>query len=540
MAKTTITEKFKEVKINMLSWVSENRFEALLLAVILLAGALFRLYRIDEYMTFLGDEGRDAIIMRRLWADMDFFLIGPRTSIGDMYLGPLYYYMAAPFLLFANFSPAGPSIMVALIGVLTVFMVWRIGREWFGSTAGIVASLLYAISPVAIIYSRSSWNPNIMPFFALLSIYSVWKIWKNDDWKWLIYLGIFLAFVLQSHYLGLLLLPTVGFFWLLSFIKVKNENRKLYGFLKNSLLGIIVFTILMSPLVIFDARHGWRNFTAMKKFFLERQTTVSARPWTAVPEIPEISFQTNASIIGAGDTDLTWLFTYSAFAVLVYIFAKEISGNSKKLTDIKYWSYTFKELVGKRLSPFFLLTVWLFVAYIGLGLYKQHIYDHYFGFFFTAPPLLIGGMTQYIKDNFAYWWKPFLFVFFIYAIYVNVANSPLKYPPNKQMQRAIAVAEKIQDESGGKPLNLAVVAERNYEDGYKYFLEKWGEPVIDIDPQKSDETITGQLFVVCELPRVECDPTHNPKAEVANFGWSKITGEWEVAGTTVYRLVHSS
>ena len=36
--------------------------------------------------------------------------------------------------------------------------------------AGLVAALLYAISPTVIIYSRSSWNPNIMPFFALLSV----------------------------------------------------------------------------------------------------------------------------------------------------------------------------------------------------------------------------------------------------------------------------------------------------------------------------------------------------------------------------------
>ena len=34
------------------------------LLIILLIGAFLRLYRIGEYMTFLGDEGRDAIIVR--------------------------------------------------------------------------------------------------------------------------------------------------------------------------------------------------------------------------------------------------------------------------------------------------------------------------------------------------------------------------------------------------------------------------------------------------------------------------------------------
>jgi 4-amino-4-deoxy-L-arabinose transferase-like glycosyltransferase len=60
------------------------------LVFILLVGAAMRLYHIGGYMTFLGDEGRDAIIVRRLLVDFDPILIGPGTSIGNMYIGPLY------------------------------------------------------------------------------------------------------------------------------------------------------------------------------------------------------------------------------------------------------------------------------------------------------------------------------------------------------------------------------------------------------------------------------------------------------------------
>ena len=63
-------------------------------------------------------------------------------------------------------------------------------------------------------------------------------------------------------------------------------------------------------------------------------------------------------------------------------------------------------------------------------------------------------------------------------------------------------------------------------------------PITDIDAQRP-ETITDQLFAVCELfPAEKCDPTHNPKAQVANFGWSKIDQKWEVDGAIIYRLVH--
>src|SRR3989344_2121363 len=271
--------KFKVV----LDWIKTNRIEAFLLVAILFLAAVLRLWRIDEYLPFLGDEGRDVRVVRRFLTDFDLMFVGPRTSIGDMYLGPLYYYLISPFLLIWNFSPTGPAVFVAFLGVATVFLVWFVAREWFGKVAGIAASLLYAISPVVVGLSKHSWNPNIMPFFSLLSVYGMWKVWSKREYKWLLVLGISLAFVVQSHYLGLLLLPTLGIFWFLTLLMVRNKKEEIKRFLVFSFFGFLVFALLMSPLALFDYKHGWRNAGAMKKFFTERQTTVSARPWTAIP-----------------------------------------------------------------------------------------------------------------------------------------------------------------------------------------------------------------------------------------------------------------
>ncbi|KKU90721.1 MAG: hypothetical protein UY23_C0008G0006 [Candidatus Jorgensenbacteria bacterium GW2011_GWA1_48_11] len=100
------------------------------------------------------------------------------------------------------------------------------------------------------------------------------------------------------------------------------------------------------------------------------------------------------------------------------------------------------------------------------------------------------------------------------------------------------MASKIRDEVKLDKFNLAVIAERNYEDAYQYFLEAWDTSVSDLDPQRYDETVGKYLFVVCELPKAKCDPTHNPKAQVANFGWSKVEAEWEVGGVILYKLAH--
>ncbi|MFV1917425.1 MAG: ArnT family glycosyltransferase, partial [Patescibacteria group bacterium] len=335
--------------------MKRNRIEVIVLGLILIAGALFRLYRISEYMTFLGDEGRDVIVVRRLLVDFDPILVGPGTSIGNMYLGPIYYYMMAPALLLANFSPVGPAVMIALLGVATIFFVWYIAREWFGRIAAVIAALLYAIAPTVIIYSRSSWNPNIMPFFSLLVIYSIWQFWQKKKFGWLIIVGISFAFALQSHYLGLLLAPVIGFFWLLSLLKVRQDTaykkRDKRKFITYTLYTAILFLLLMSPLVVFDARHGWRNFSAINKFFTERQTTVSARPWTAIPKLGPITEKISVQLV-TGTNKEAGVWTLGVITAGLFITGILVS---KKIKSKKEY------------APYLLLLIWIGFALVGLG-----------------------------------------------------------------------------------------------------------------------------------------------------------------------------
>lgn len=517
-----------KITLKLKSWIKTNRTEFWILIAILVIGAVCRLYNIAGYMTFLGDEGRDVIVVRRIFAEFHPPLIGPGTSIGNMYLGPLYYYMMAPALLLAGFSPIGPAVQIALLGIITIWFVWYVGRTWFNKTAGIIAAGIYALSPTVIIYSRSSWNPNIMPFFSLLCIFASWKIYKitkeSKDRKtlrnWLLILAVSFAFVLQSHYLGLVLLPTIGVIWLITFFSIKEKSVK-KNLWRYSFLAFAVFFVLMSPLLIFDMRHGWAVTKAMYTFFTVRQTTVSIKPWTAVPKIPEILNMINTSLIG-GKNVLAGKLTSIAMVVMLLLFG------------YMYWKKK------KSLYPFLhlaILFIWLFFGVVGFGIYKQNIYDHYFGFLFVVPYLLIGALTAFIlKDGKL--GKVLGVAIIIYLVGVNLVQNPLRFSPNNQLQRAIDVSKRIEEESKGERFNLGVIAERNYEDGYKYFLLKDNQPVIGIDSQVED-SITNQLFVVCELEKSKCDPTHNATASVANFGWSKIDGSWDVDGVIIYKLVHS-
>lgn len=503
-------------------FVRENPKEVLVVAIILIVGAFLRLYRIGEYMTFLGDEGRDVIVVRRLLVYADPILIGPGTSIGNMYLGPLYYYMMAPALLLANFSPVGPAVQVAILGVLTILLIWYVAKKWFGIIPAILAAALYAISPTAIIFSRASWNPNIMPFFALASVFSIWNVWKEKNYKWLIVLGVSFAFVLNSHYLGILLLPIILVYWFLSYRKAK-ESRNTKYFWRYTIYSILIFAFLMSPLLIFDIRHNFQNFRAMREFITNSQSGSFKGIPDAIMNVSKVFDSLFIRLPGGRNESL---------GIFLSIFSIFLTGQI-------VMNLFKKKLFSK--SPIALLMAWILIGVFGLAFVQRDVYDHYMGFLFPAPYLLLASLTKealgtrgLVKKTIAYCLLPIAFIFLVLA---NLLNSPLKDNPPRQLQRSKAVSDKILSESQSKKFNLAVLAESNYEDGYRYFLEVNGAEVLHADIWDKN-TISNELFVVCEKPAEKCDPTHSSKAEIVNFGWTKIDNSWEINGVMLYRLGH--
>jgi 4-amino-4-deoxy-L-arabinose transferase-like glycosyltransferase len=484
-------------------------FKKIALLLLLCIAGFLRLYHIDRYMQYQGDEGRDALVLWRMVSQHKFTLIGPGTSIGNMYNGPLYYYLVLPSFIISGLSPVGPSIFVAIIGVATVWLIYQVGREWFSSLAASTAAVLYTFSPTVIIYSRSSWNPNVMPFFALLCIYALWRTYMSQSHRWLYLLAVSLAFAIQSHYLGLLLIPTIMIWWFFAYRKSPLDIK--VAFKRSSIYAVIIFLLLMSPIVLFDIRHNFINLKAMWIFFTQRQTTVNFKVYKALPEFIPLLAKIATRLLAASQENLgrlvAVLMGLGSIVLLVKLYKK---------------------------PAIWLLFTWVVVGLIGLGLYKQTIYDHYFGFLFPAFFLLIGAIFGYLWDR-GVWYKPFVFGGLIGLIWTAILNNPLWGEPNNLYQHSQLVSNKIIQESQGQPFNLGMIAKNNYDAGYRFILKSSSAPIKEIPPD-----ITEQLFVVCELKVSDCNPVGHPQAEIANFGWTKIDKAWYFPwGTTLFHLVHN-
>jgi len=494
----------------LINWIKENKIEFILLVFVVLLGAFLRLYRIADYITFLGDEGRDVLVVKRIIVDHKFTLLGPTASVGGFFLGPIYYYFMIPFLWAFRLDPVGPAVMVALFGIATVFLVYKAGKDFFNNRVGLLAAGLYAISPLVVAYSRSSWNPNLMPFFSLLIIWVTWKMVVEDKPKFLLLIGFLFGILIQLHYLATFLMVVIAVYLLRFFCQFKYL-KYYFGAIGGFLLGWL-------PFLLFELRHNFPNFQTLYRFvFFGKETGFAIKRF--LPIIADVTFRLFNRLVTNNQEALAALLLACSLMMLFW------QGGRVKL--------------GKEKFALMLLSFWLV---IGIGLfifYQKSIYDYYFGFMFPLPFLLTGLVLDKIaRINKLSGW---LVIFLLGClVFVNLRGIPFRYPPNRQLDQTKQIARMIIDKTEGKPFNFALITGQNSDHAYRYFLEIWGRKPITLEnPQVDPErkTVTDQLLVVCEM--ADCKPLGHSLWEIAGFGRAEIVGSWPApGGITIMKLVH--
>lgn len=504
-----------------------NRNTLVLLGIILLASFL-RLWRISDYMTFLGDEGRDVLIARGI-LEGDFTLLGPRASAGDFFLGPIYYYLMVPFLWFFRLDPVGPAVMVALIGIATVFLVFKVSKEFFGFKAAVVAASLYSVSPLVIAYSRSSWNPNPMPFVSLLTLYLTYRNIKAPTLRGFLIVGFLLGIALQLHYLATFLIFIVIFYTLFSNIHLgKNLTYSFRQYLK-ILAG---FIIGFSPFLFFELRHGFPNTKTILGFiFSNALSTKFGDNISFIEIVKDVFFRLFGRLITLfppkeqlGLFDQNLIVAWQFFTLMLGIFSILFLFQKKD----------------KLIKLFF--GVWLFFGIFLFGFYKKPIYDYYFGFMFPLPFILVGNfLSQVYSYKNKIHFKLISLIIFLGLFIFNLSYNPFRFEPNRQKDQVKTIAQFVLSKTDNKPFNFALITAGNSDHAYRYYFEVLGKPDVRMeninnDPQR--KTVTEQLLIVCE--DIACKPLGHPLFEVSNFGRAEIVGEWNVSVVKVFKLVHYS
>jgi 4-amino-4-deoxy-L-arabinose transferase-like glycosyltransferase len=252
---------------------------AIILILIIVAAFAVRFYKFHDWLYFKMDQARDVSMTSNALRNGPEYLplLGPRAgatkvSHGYLRLGPAFYYFQ--YIAGKIFNSSSPDVLAypdLFFSIAVLPLLYLLLRIYFSRKISFLVLVMYAFSFLVIQYSRFAWNPNSLPFFAILSFYGLLKFLNDPDQKkrrwWIALWTLGLLVGSQLHFFGFFSL--VGISGLLVAVHYeiwKKENIKRIftkNVLKKSLpyIGavILVFAITYSPVIISDVMRKGEN-----------------------------------------------------------------------------------------------------------------------------------------------------------------------------------------------------------------------------------------------------------------------------------------
>jgi len=246
----------------------------LIFIIILLTGAFLRLYNLDNRPAHFDEGGGHAIISRALLER------GEYTYHPDFH-GPFLYHITALFFYLFGMSDITLRITQAIFGIATIAIVWLL-KNYLKKETLIALSLLIALSPSLVYYSRFAVHDSYFVFFTMSSIVFLYLYSKTKDKKHLYLFSASLAFlftVKENVYIFIVfLLAYFGLEFLIEFLSTKGSIHKrlkknsYLRWMKNNkrqiFVSFVIFISIFSLLYTSFFRYPQNFITALKEPFI--------------------------------------------------------------------------------------------------------------------------------------------------------------------------------------------------------------------------------------------------------------------------------
>ncbi len=167
----------------------------------------------------------------------------------------LYAWLAMPFIGAFGLSPVTTRLPMLISGLLSLPLVWWIGRKLFGEMAGLGAVVLVALNPWHIMLSRWGLESNVLPFMFLCGLFLISFPLRGEvesggsslkSWRWLAACALF-ALCLYAYGPAYLAIPL----FVLGAVAIGWVSRAMSW--KAATVGLVVFTLVALPIGLFIA-----------------------------------------------------------------------------------------------------------------------------------------------------------------------------------------------------------------------------------------------------------------------------------------------
>ncbi len=350
--------------------------------LVLLLAAYLRLNHLD-WTEFKLDEAHLSQIAYDMARHGEIPLTGIGSSVGIMNPPLAAWLLAIPYAL--SSSPIVATASIALLNVLAVAMCYGLSRRMFASLgdrawwAALIAALLFAVAPWAVIHSRKVWAQDLLPFFVMLYVWFGYRAFvQRKAWSLLGH-GAALAALIQIHYSGLWLAP-VSLVWLIAFAR----RVRLAPLIVTAVIGAAAF----APFVIADGLHSWPSVTRLLDFARQpvmTDTTAINLAWITTNglEIHSLAgpqeFENFRSLVPFGD-GVSWLIGLLVFSGLIAAALDVVHAVPRRAWD-------------DRSAVGFLLMTWLLLPVLVQLSHRTPLFVHYFIIILPAPFMLIGYLV---------------------------------------------------------------------------------------------------------------------------------------------------
>ena len=233
-----------------------GRKEIWALGAILVLGAVLRIYDLGGYPACVDlDTAMNGRISQTLFAEL---LRGEVTPVLQRWAQgneTAFLYVQGAFIKLFGVSVASLRLPSAMVGVLTLAVIFLLGRQLYSSHAGLAAAFLTAISPWHIDISRSPKRPVLTPLFVGLVLYFLCRALQSApsrrSLRDFIICGVMVGLGLHGYEVFRLvpLAVTVILIW----VRFRQGHLK-KGLVELAVVGVWAM-IMTLPIIVFALQH---------------------------------------------------------------------------------------------------------------------------------------------------------------------------------------------------------------------------------------------------------------------------------------------
>ncbi|HLY64878.1 MAG TPA: phospholipid carrier-dependent glycosyltransferase [Chloroflexota bacterium] len=212
------------------------------------------------------------------------------------------YLLALPALISLN--PIWLSACVAMLDALAAPLVYLIALKVSGrASPALVAGILYALSPTAIVFGRLIWNPDFVPLFAAVALLGLVEF-SQPAHSWSLAASLFaIGCAAELHVVNGIFLPL----WL----AVAWSGRRKLRY-RPLLAAAVALLVTLAPYLMLEVQSGWSDVLNLARYL----TLPKAFDWAVIDAVGAMAGDTayRRLLATAGDAlapftydPLTWL-----------------------------------------------------------------------------------------------------------------------------------------------------------------------------------------------------------------------------------------